>query len=158
MDDLYLDDTKRKFYSVALAHIKNCDHKDWDLDEGLVGYIDKINLNPKIRTMYSKRGRLLGYGQHSYLVICYIKDAESTLKNEVEPALRLQFRSNLYAFSINPEFPRIDSETAGADPCLKYIADPSYWNIHRIRYQLKGGGNDDHDRFWNQLKELLSAV
>lgn len=158
MDDLYLDETKRKFYSDALTHIKNCNNEFWKLNERLVGYLDRVNINPKIRTMYSMRDRVLGYGQQSYLVICYTQDAESKLKNEVEPTLRQAFESYLFELTITPEYPRIENNTTGTDPCLKYIADPNYWNIHRFRYQLRGGGNEDHDRFWNQLTELLTRV
>lgn len=106
MDDFYLNDSKRTFYSDALAHIRNCDHENWDLDEGLDKYIDAINLNPNIRTMSSKRGRILGYGQHSYLVICYSREAETRLQKDVEPALRLALNKNILELTVTNEQPK----------------------------------------------------
>jgi len=142
MEELYLNYSNRQFYSDALTHIRDCDNENWDLDEGLGSFIDTINSNSRIRTMSSKRGRLLGYGQHSYLVICYAKEIELKLRKNVHDALTLSFDKSLFKPIISYENPLFIKESKETKPLpfLKYIDDPNYWNVHRIRYELKGGG------------------
>ncbi len=92
MDDFYLDDSKRKFYSDALAFIRSCEDEFWDLDDNIGGQLDIINGNDNVRTMYSRRGRnRTGFGLESYLTICYTKVVEEKIKYEVEPNLISEF-------------------------------------------------------------------
>ena len=160
MKDFYLSETTREYYSKALAHIRNCGDEFWDLDPDLDKYIDLVNLSPNVRTMYSKRGRgTFGNGLGSYLTVCYAKEVESQILNEINSKLKTTFETKRWCeFLSQLRQPKIEQENDGANPYLQYIVDPNYWNIYNIRFELKGGSSDDHDRFWTILSEELSKL
>jgi hypothetical protein len=160
MNDPYLDEAKRKFYDKALAHIRACGDKFWDLDDNLDNHIDNINRNDNVRTMYSRRGKnRTGFGLESYLTICYTQEIENKIKDEFVPRLNSYFADNKQCSFVtyyNP--PRVDIDNEEAAEFLKYIEHPDYWNILNLKLELKGGNSEEHDKFWNLLSGTLSKL
>jgi len=160
MEDYYLNDEKRKFYDDALAQIRDCEDDFWNLDETLGKYVDAINANPRVRTMYSRRGRnLLGPGLTSYLTICFSMTVEAKIINEIEVDLKNIFRDKPNCtIIVHHKRPRVDVDNAEAAPYLRYIVDPEYWNIHHITFEICGGNSVEHDLFWTMLSSRLTEV
>lgn len=159
MEDFYLNDQRREFYTKALQLIGNCKNDFWDLDDSISEHLNIINNTPNVRTMYSRRGwNRSGIGLESYLTICYTQTIESQLINDIVPILRVRFLNLKYCeFKFYVERPRIQNEGEVA-PYLEYIAHRDYWNVHHLKLELKGGFNDSHDLFWNMLTELLCKL
>jgi hypothetical protein len=110
--------------------------------------------------MYSKRGRnQFGDGIHSYLKICYSLNTEFSITNELNLLLYQKFQQIPFcSFKFQRLKPRIQKKIEGENPCLRYIGDPDYWNIHHMNYELIGGNNANHDIFWNTIADFLSKV
>jgi hypothetical protein len=160
MEDFYLNDEKRKFYDDALAHVRNCDDDFWNLDEALDKHVDVINTNSHVRTMYSRKGRnRLGPGLESYLTICFTKNVEEKIKDEIEVDLKNSFSDKPNCtIVVYHEPPRVEVDDDEAAPYLKYIVDPEYWNVHHIKFEIKGGNSAEHDMFWTILSRKLSEM
>lgn len=160
MSKQYLNDSNREFYDKAVALIKTCTDDFWPLDDGLEEHIDLINLSQNVRTMYSRRGKnRSGDGLESYLDICYVKETESQIRNLVESVLQSTFAGKHNCkFEFQYKSPRVQIPNEKAPECLKYIEDANYWNIHHIRFELKGGFQDDHTLFWTILSGSLSKL
>ena len=158
MDNSFLNSINREYYVKALKFLKDSGNDVWKLDDQVEEHIDRINCNGKVHTMYSKRGRRLG-DHNSYLTICYIREVEGKIRQVIAPKLNTAFENNHFRkFEIEFRPPRIVPATEGADPCLKYIDDPNYWNIHNVKFELKGGHSQDHETFWTILPDELSNL
>jgi hypothetical protein len=160
MDAFYLDNRRREFYDAALSHIRACGDERWDLDEGLDGHIDFINVNDKVRTMYSRKGpNQLGSGMESYLYICYTRDVEDKIKNEVVPSLISSFANMRNCdFAFRFEAPQVNLDEGEVSPCQKYIEHRDYWNVFNVKFELKGGNSGQHEEFWSILSTTLSRL
>ncbi len=160
MDDSYLNSVKREYYARALELIKSCQSDSWKLDDLVEEHIDRINRNPRVFTMYSKRSpSAFGRNYSSYPTICYIREVEDKIVQEIAPKLTAAFENNDFRkFEIHCRKPRIEVPAEGVGPHLKYINDPNYWNIYNIKFELKGGYSQDHERFWTILPDELSKL
>jgi hypothetical protein len=145
----------------ALQLIRECDNDFWDLDEGLDKHIDQMNSSDSVRTMYSKRGESqFDIGLASYLTICYIKNVEELIHNNICDELTKKFAfRHLCKLEIEFKSPQIENDTSDtAAPYLKYISGGQYWNIYHVKFQLEGGSSADHNEFWSVLTESLSRL
>ena len=157
MDPFYLNSEKRDYYSNAWELARNCEDESLRPDD-VEEYIDRINLNGNVCTMLSKKG-VIGSDNNSYLTICYTKDVESKINKEITPRLEKVFMNTyLRTFRIHKQRPQIVAEDKGAHPCLRYINDANYWNVHNIKFELNGGSLSDHETFWTILSNELSAL
>lgn len=164
-ENLYLDDHRREFYSSALDLIRSCDSEFWSLDRDLDEYIDRINRNSNVRTMYSRNGSahmndLLG----SYLTICYSENLEPNILNSLVPALKskfleleeLELGELEFEYTLNEPYKQ-DSDK-DVHPYLKYINHADYWNVYHIRFELRSYFSDHHKFFWDYLSSKLSKL
>jgi hypothetical protein len=149
----YLSDNNRDFYSQAFLHAEKCESKFWDIDNGINTYLKRINLNPNIRTLYSKKGASnLQFGMESYLVFCYSKSVENEIEKRAE-------NLNIIGARINKQEPKLQTvPSAEKNPCLKFINNPEYWNVWNFRISIDGGIEREHQAFWIKLCELLENI
>ena len=153
MEDLYLNDTKKEFYSNALEYAKNCDDPYWGVEPDVVEYLDQINSSLNVRTMYYKFFK----GHLSYLMVCFTENVEDQVKNNCEQKLKECFANKHFCtIDTTPQQPRI--EPAAENPCHKYLNDANYWNIHHIKFEFKGDIRDHHKLFWSTLTDYLSKL
>lgn len=159
-DDFYLNDERREFYSNALDLIRSCDSEFWDLDLDLEKYIDSINENSNIRTMYSRNGSahmndILG----SYLTICYSEQLEQLILNNLIPTLETKF-SELEdsEFEFTRKHPRKQVPAENVNPYLKYIDHADYWNVYHIKFEFRSYFSNNHKLFWEQLAKGLNTL
>lgn len=160
MKSHYLNDTNRSYYSDALELIRNCKDEFWNLDPKLGEYIDRINENWNIRTMYSRNGGIkMDSALGSYLTICYSENLEEKILTYVIPNMISRFSEiEDCEFDYSREEPRQQEPYEGVNPYLKYIDHSEYWNVYHIKFELKSYFYKHHDTFWKELTEELIKV
>ena len=159
---MYLSSKLKEYYLQAFSEVKNSDNEFWDLDNGIVDYLNSINKNENIQTLYSKYGNHLGgFNPESYLVFAYSKKVELKLFREIIPNLIFNYNTrheSICRYSFNEPRMREDKNDKGGILKLKCVNDPQYFNINNIRITLEDGNNKIHDRFWQDLNDALSKI
>ena len=155
MTDLYLNDTKKEFYSNALEYAKNCDEPYWRVEPEVVKYLDQINSSLNVRTMYHKFFK----GHISYLMVCFTENVEDQVKSNCMQKLKECFVNKRFCMiDAFPQPQRIQPASENYPPCHKYLSDTNYWNINHIKFEFKGDIPDDHKLFWSTLTDYLSKL
>lgn len=150
MQAFYLTEDKKELYCEALEYAKNCNC----LDPGVYGYLAQINTSPNVRTMFSKLHRL-----RSYLVVCFSKEVEAKIMNEIIPNLKATIEQRMFCkFKFYHHLSLPHPAVANGHECSKYTDDPSYWNIHLIWFDLDASTPADHEFFWTTVSNSLSSV
>ncbi|WP_157663344.1 hypothetical protein [Polaribacter sp. SA4-12] len=139
--------------------IRACPNDFWDLDNGIDKYIDLINSNNDIRTMYSFKGNnKFGFGQMSYLIFCYTKSFEKQVLNVIIPKMKNEFGSMEYAeLNVYIEKPKLQKKEKDVAPYLRFINHPDYWNINHIKIELMDGNSYEHENLWKVLTKSLTT-
>lgn len=95
IEEFYLNNENRIFYTKAFDHIINCKNEYWGLDEHIIKHLDLINTNDNIRTIYSKRGKYdFGHGLNSYLTVCFTKQTGSKILNKILPVFTAKYKQD----------------------------------------------------------------
>jgi hypothetical protein len=157
--NFYLTAGKKIYYLDALNYIKDCPDKSWRLDDDVEEWLNMINLNQHVCSMYSKRGKnKIGTGMESYLILCYTKHAEIFVTKELPHSLRTLYQNERFCeFNSTITQAYLQNEDENVEAYLKYINDKEYWNVNHVRLQLLGGHPDKHKLFWIRLSELIQA-
>jgi len=159
--DLYLTDKSKRYYLEALEEVKNCKDDFWDLDEEIEGFLETINKNPLVQTIYSKYNST-GFTKESYLKFAYSKEVELKLFRTLIPELLIchsdnkNFAELLYTFS----FPDKRDGVLEKDSRLKLrcVDDPDYFYINNIRVAFNSDHKEEHINFWKDISKKLSEI
>lgn len=92
---MYLTKILKKYYLDDLNAIKKSTCSFWKINGAILRYIDKINNNESIQTIYSKypeKGD--GYLLESYIYFAYTEDVESAIFKEFLPYVIREFNSD----------------------------------------------------------------
>ncbi|WMI66827.1 hypothetical protein RBH94_06595 [Aestuariibaculum sp. YM273] len=155
MNKIYLDENLKNYYTNCLLE----EIKLENIDKGIEDYLLLICKNNSIRPIFSKKG--IDFGKHySYLKISYSKHSEDTILKKVIPYFETEYSDNRYkcvCCEIKPYIQtkrKVTIENEGS----KWLVDSNYFNISQIRFELKGGSEDLHEKFWSELSLQLSEL
>ncbi|TAI48991.1 hypothetical protein [Flagellimonas allohymeniacidonis] len=158
----YLDIGLKKYYDRAYQEVKTSGNVFWSLDEGLAPFLEEINSNEHIQTIYSKRGPYMGgFKLYSYVAIAYSQKVELSLFRNVIPIFISKYnelRDGECIYEYRKPYKREDKEKDVEVLDLMCIKDPNYFNVHHIRLELKGIGHNTHNEFWVDLAKYLSEI
>ncbi len=157
MENKYLTEDLNHFYTEAFNHIKNCPDTFWKLNTELLPYLELINQNPYIKTLFSK-----GFNQHntpiSFIEFAYTKPIEQHIEKELIPQLTKLFNNtNGNVLSITKKAP-IEHKFKAKNEQLKYIFSKNYLNLWHYHIELNSLQKTEHDKFWSVISNLLSDV
>lgn len=163
MEDIYLTaESKKKYMDDFINSVLVFEKEEtWKLDKGLSEILTRINRNPLVQTLYSRKDPFatVEYLHESYLEFCYSKDVELEIFRKVIPSLSLDFIREaksifFYTFSFPKENPNIFGGISGMG-CLD---DPEYFRINTIRLTLESPIRSMHDRLWSTLGNYLGTL
>ena len=159
---MYLTKNSKKYYADALNEVEKFDDIYWGLDLHSKPFIEEINKNLMIQTIYSTFAkRSNGMDLQSYLTISFSHEVELLIYRAILPDIIYYFnnKGNQYStchYSYNK--PTIYKHLIGKDVELKCRDDANYFNIHNIRISLNGGNLELHQEFWQNLSNSFKKL
>lgn len=150
----YLNDSLKEYYSKSL--IREIENKS--IDEGIEDELRIISNSENIRPMFSKRGKH-GRNNKSYLSIAFTDIVEKLLLYEIQDYFIKVYSKNRrvkFEFLEIPPFRNDGREVNEKNLGANWLIDEGYFDVNSIRFELKGGDEELHDRFWNDLADRLS--
>lgn len=155
MNRIYLNDNLLKYYKEALVQ----EIENQSIDPEIAEYLLKISNSQNIRPLFSKRGKdLLGRNLESYLLIGFTSNVESILFNNVIPYFESNYNSErkieCKCFEV-PPYVTNERDANELNKGSKWLTDPNYFNISKIRFNLNGGTYELHNNFWIDLSKHL---
>ena len=159
MNKIYLNEELKLYYSdstekeIALMNIPIELHQP----------LRSINNSENIRTLFSQKAqKKYGIGQlYSYLNIAYTLQIESTLLEEIIPALENEYRLKReieFKYSIIQPYKQEIREITEHNKGSEWLTNPEYFFINQIKFELQKGDAQDHDKFWEGLTKRLSKL
>jgi hypothetical protein len=157
MKKKYLTKEKKEYYQTELLKAVNCTDPDWDLDEGLKDILFKINNNPNIQTILSKRTDKINYGNinscASYLHVSITKEFENKLKL-IAKAFEKKFTSDYFELVVTtgPFNTKWDEKMDDMDAVNNV---PKYTDITMYMFYFTHDDLKEHNLFWDEIKSKL---
>jgi len=86
MSKFYRTAELKSYYQEAFEEVKNSSVNFWKLDDGIEQYLEVINRNSRLQSIYSKKGKYLSdFSLESYIALAYTPVMELVLLREVIP-------------------------------------------------------------------------
>lgn len=162
--NIYLTQIRKKYYQNDFeSNVLNCTTEFWRIDEGIKDYLIKINLNPYVQSLYSKKykrspGSLDGLSKNSYVRFAYSKCIESALFKELIPECLLRFNFDdkrcVYRFEYPKHNPNFDDNVEDSIN-LACISDPNYFKTNTITIEFDSTEESFHHEFWKFITNKL---
>jgi hypothetical protein len=135
----------------------------WKLDAGLDHILSKINKNPHIQSLYSRKDSFekAEYLHESYIEFCFSDNVELRLFREIIPSFNFNFIKEFRSvFYYQFDFPRDNPNfIAEVEPTGMYcVDDENYFRVNTIRFTLESPIKMIHEKFWHAVEETLSEI
>lgn len=126
------------------------------LDDGVLPTINAINTQIAIQTIFSRRPDLSTNpsDKESYLYICFENEIESLLKSKLLSILDSYSNDRVIkSLSLHQGYiqPNVD-----VDSLQGFKNNAEFFNVTYFSIKLNSEFSDDHETFWNSLKEIQS--
>lgn len=158
----YLNENLKSYYENAYEEVKATTNEFWKIDKGLAPFLEQINSNANIQSIYSKQSCYLGgYKLQSYLAIAYVRKVELTLFRKTIPFFISKYNSIRdfeCTYEYRKPYKREDKHYSKDVIDLSCVKDVDYFNINHIRLELVGIGPDEHEEFWHDLTKHMSSL
>lgn len=162
--DKYLTPELKSYYMKDFEEkvIPNTD-SSWKLDEGILEYLKKINENPMIQTLYSKKfgpSSSMLSSSKSYLYFTYAEEVEDVLFKDLIPVILSRYSSKdeesvcYYGFDY-PELRMDDHDVVIDLGCTK---DGKYFNVNNIQINFINDYPEKHNEFWEYISMNLASI
>lgn len=159
-ENAFLTKEKKEYYMRDFQKVLTYKGIDfWDLDEGISDILIKINNNPNLQTLYSKKFELnkgsTGF-RKSYLQICYLchlKDKLLTALKEIQQLLQDEVK-----IFDEPSCHENTNKTSESTLGLGCFDDKEYFNICSYKIILQSYNINSHNTFWNLLELKLQNL
>ena len=165
MNDIYLTKELKEYYlDDFVRNLIPCANPSWKLDGNLLSSLKKINVNPNIQTLYSKRSSFTNpIDNSSYLEFTYFREVELVIFREIFPPFVTIFNDGSYGtkciYAFNPPMDNsVFSETTDSSCLIGCRVNPDYFRVNHVKITLEANDPNLHEKFWKRLEEELSAL
>ncbi|MDH4472272.1 MAG: hypothetical protein QE487_06670 [Fluviicola sp.] len=141
--------------------------ESWKLDDGVLEYLQTINRNPLIQTLYSKKyniNKSVNNDSESYLMFTYARELEDKLfkvfLSQTTSAFSYGDDSKCYFTFTYPEIEEEEEDDEEDDNRVNIgcVRDGNYFNINRIWVHFVDYGPNSHVRFWEFVSKELCEL
>jgi hypothetical protein len=158
-NEKYLTEELKVKYQRDIENIKNIEDEYWALDKDIREYIDAINSNQFIQTIYSKiypKNNNIGKDPASYLEIAFKKEFNKKL-NIILSEIKSNLISDDVEINISLEIPQ-DNPNYNPKSKVKIgcIIDSDYFRVFHYRIQLISNNTEIHETLFKLLANKLS--
>jgi len=132
-------------------------HQFWGLAEQIKNQLIKINENPNIQTLYSRKNPFkMGDIMGSYLQFAYVKEIELSIFREIIPSL-FMFSKEQDLFKYEFNFPKTKNKENNSIP-MGCLDNNQYFNINSVKLYFDCRNHDTDLLFWETITEKLSKI
>ena len=139
--------------------------ESWKLDEGVLEYLQTINKNSLIQTLYSKKysvGKPVNNDYESYLMFSYAEELEDKLfkvfLSQTTSAFSYNDDSKCYFTFTYPEIEEGEEEENDTRVNIGCVRNGNYFNVNRIWVHFVDYDPNNHIRFWEFISKELGEL
>lgn len=160
--DIYLTPELKSYYmSDFNSNVLNQTNEFWGLDNGVKDHLIKINSNPHMQTLYSRKRQFKEWIEMfgSYIEFTYTKDVELKIFREIIPFFLANYNTkdkSKFSYLYIPPRPNPNKDESSLS--LGCLNDKNYFNVNHLKFEMDSNDRQTHNKFWKDLETKLSEL